>query len=985
MTGTENQIAWLNDPRLATHALSPSPVWLWSIDARRLLWANSVAAAIFNAGSPGAAADVAFDSGDPAAAQIARLAGTLPQGGVPRLERLRGFGASLGGALVCMCSRLTLADNEAGILVVSTERAGKELVLTERAHRLLADMTVPAALFTADGEWVDGARDAIARLGGTRELAALGADRLAREATLNGHAAGDIAAGPAVLLRLGAGATFFLLLILPQEPPATAAAEPMHEAPPMAANAPDGAAATAMAASAPEGVPAVLSQPTPSMPLRFVWQMDAANRFTHGVVDFERLLGPKTAAALDNSWSEIAATLSLDPDGSIAKALAAHDTWSGIGVDWPVGETGERLTIEMSGLPMFDRDRQFCGYRGFAICRDVERLRALEARRSAAAETQRVKPAQPDEPAKVLPFRAAPPHPPADRSAPVLTEKAPALSPGEHSAFQELARELSERLKNGPAPTGTELPSEPFVAPPPPPPPSPPPPSPPPRAARNGDAARDTQEGRPILDKLPVGILVYRLNNLLYANRAFLAWTGYPDLEALREAGGLDSLFIETAEPSSAAEGSNGSRSLTIATINGNQKPVEGRLFSISWNQENALVLMLNTQTTTGDQQARVSDAALRRLEGENRELKAILDTATDGVLVLDRAGRVLSANRSAQALFGYESAELTELSLSDLLAPESRHSVLTYLERVAGGSGAGMLDAGREAIGRVRQGGLVPLYITLGRVEGGEQLCAVLRDVTAWKRTEEELISARQEAEKSSTAKSEFLARISHEIRTPLNAIIGFSEVMMDERFGPIDNDRYRQYLRDIHSSGAHVISLINDLLDLSKIEAGKLDLSFVSVDLNETVRQCVAIMQPEANRERVIIRTSLPANVPPVVADARSVRQIALNLLSNSIKFTGAGGQVIVSITASETNEVVLRVRDTGQGMSEKDLATALEPFRQIAISTRPDASGTGLGLPITKALAEANHARFRITSRLEEGTLVEIAFPATGVLAQ
>src|SRR6185312_16282458 len=321
------------------------------------------------------------------------------QGGVPRLERLRGFGASLGGALVCMCSRLTLADNEAGILVVSTERAGKELVLTERARRLLADMTVPAALFTADGEWVDGARDAIARLGGTRELAALGADRLAREATLNGHAAGDIAAGPAVLLRLGAGATFFLLLILPQEPPATAAAEPMHEAPPMAASAPD-------------GVPAVLSQPTPSMPLRFVWQMDAANRFTHGVVDFERLLGPKTSAALDNSWSEIAATLSLDPDGSIAKALAAHDTWSGIGVDWPVGETGERLTIEMSGLPMFDRDRQFCGYRGFAICRDVERLRALEARRSAAAETQRVKPAQPDEPAKVLPFRAAPPHPP---------------------------------------------------------------------------------------------------------------------------------------------------------------------------------------------------------------------------------------------------------------------------------------------------------------------------------------------------------------------------------------------------------------------------------------------------------------------------------------------------------------------------------------------------------------------------------------------
>ena len=142
---------------------------------------------------------------------------------------------------------------------------------------------------------------------------------------------------------------------------------------------------------------------------------------------------------------------------------------------------------------------------------------------------------------------------------------------------------------------------------------------------------------------------------------------------------------------------------------------------------------------------------------------------------------------------------------------------------------------------------------------------------------------------------------------------------------------------------------------------------------------------MQPDANRERVIIRTSLPPNLPPVVADARSVRQIALNVLSNSIKFTGAGGQVIVSTALTDTNEVVLRVRDTGTGMSEKELQNALEPFRQLATTSRWGASGTGLGLPITKALAEANHARFAITSRVDDGTLVEVAFPATRVLAQ
>ena len=354
-------------------------------------------------------------------------------------------------------------------------------------------------------------------------------------------------------------------------------------------------------------------------------------------------------------------------------------------------------------------------------------------------------------------------------------------------------------------------------------------------------------------------------------------------------------------------------------------------------------------------------------------------------MLVLDRAGRVLSANRSAQALFGYEAAELSELSLGDLLAPESRRAMLDHLDRLARERGAGMLDAGREAIGRVKQDGLVPLYITMGRIEDGEKMCAVLRDITAWKRSEEELINARREAEKASTAKSEFLAKISHELRTPLNAILGFSELMMEERFGPVGNERYQHYLKDIHTSGSHVVSLINDLLDLSKIEAGKLELSFVSVNLNELVQQCVAILQPEANRERVIIRSSLPLNLPPIVADARSVRQIVLNILSNSIKFTGAGGQVIVSTALTDDHEVALRVRDTGAGMSEKELQTALEPFRQIATSARWGASGTGLGLPITKALAEANHARFAISSRVEEGTLVEVAFPATRVLAQ
>jgi PAS domain S-box-containing protein len=976
------QVDWLNDPRLAAHALSPTPVWLWSAEEPRILWANPVAAAIFEAPSPAAASAIEFAPNHAAVAQIARLAGTLPQG-LSRLERLRGFGAALGGMLICLCSRITLADRRAAILVVSTERAGRELALPERAHRLLADIDAPAALFTADGELIDSVAGARERMGNARDLVALGAEKLAREATLNGRADGEIAEGAVTLRKLGAGPTVTLLTIFTgpaRKPvvvprPVETIARPQPPLP---------RATIASPPTVPN--PASTEAPARRLPFRFVWQMDQATRFSLGTQDFARLIGPNTAALLDRPWAEIADALKLDPSGQVTQALAARETWSGIVVMWPVDGSDVRLPIEMSGLPVFDRDRQFSGFRGFGICRDTEQLEALYRQRA-----QAIAPPEPPPPeAKVLPFPAPAPivpaaepvPPPAPEPPPV---QAPSLSPVEHSAFQELARELNERLKNGGPQKDAEA-AEPAVAPPPvaqKTPIAPPPPPP-----RNGNAARDTHEGRPILDRLPVGVLVYRLNNLIYANRAFLDWTGYGTLEALTEAGGLDSLFIETKDvPAQPAAGSdkNGAKTLSITTVNGKQKPVEGRLFSVSWNDENALVLMINTQPAVSDERGKAAEASLRRLEEENNRLKAILDTATDGVLVLDRAGRVLSANRSAQALFGYEPAHFSELSFGDLFAPESRRAVLDHLDRLARESGAHMLDAGREAIGRVAQGGLVPLYVTMGRMEDGDNVCVVLRDVTAWKRTEEELINARQEAEKASTAKSEFLAKISHEIRTPLNAIIGFSEVMMDERFGAIGNERYRQYLKDIHSSGGHLVSLLNDLLDLSKIEAGKLDLSFVSIDLNAVVRECVALMQERANRERVIIRTSLPPALPQVIADARSVRQIALTLLSHSIAFTGAGGQVIVSTFMTEGQEVGMRVRDTAPGMSEKELQTALEPFRQLSTSARSGSNGTGLGLPITKALAEANHARFRIVSQIDDGTLVEVAFPATRVLAQ
>jgi PAS domain S-box-containing protein len=958
----------LDDPRLSPHATGDAPVWLWGADARRILWSNPVAAAIFNAESPAAFSERTVDPNGTATQQIARLAGTLPQGGAPRLERLRGFGGRLGGPLTCACSRIALTDGTPAILVIAAEAAGPRLSLAEQAKRLLAGCDGMVALFSPDGSLLHATSSAQTALAGVTSLAALDAEPLAATALAAGYAEGESKTATVVLKRIGSGASTALL--------ATFAARPAKTPPAKTTS----AGTTLAETTAPRPAePPRLRTPTAGRKqlLRFVWQLDAHRRFTLDSDEFLALIGERTASVLGRPWDEIAIALDLDPEGQIARAFASHETWSGITVAFPVDGADTRLAVEMSGLPVFDRDRNFRGYRGFGICRDMARIDALiEARRAetaAAAEPPvcRDEKAGP-EPSRlnVVPFPS-----------PASAEPSPALTPVERKAFSELASRLTARLRNrdkaddipagSPFDAGaTEIAND--------------------RAPRPATPLASTGDQRSILDRLPIGVLVYRLDRMIYANRTFMEWTGYEHLHGLEKAGGLDALFAGPGGDKT-LNADNGAKALTVMTSRGDALAVAARLFTSPWDGESALVLMLTE--AGGDDRQQTFKAALRRAKAEADELRAILDIAADGVVVLDSEARIVSLNRGAEELFGYNNYELVGEPFATLLAPESRRAALEDLARTRSHRDNGdMLPEGREVAGRRRDGGQIPLFMTIGRIaktgeigSGESHQYLIFRDITPWKKTETELLKAKAQAEKASAAKSDFLAKVSHEIRTPLNAIIGFSDVMMNERFGPVGNDRYRQYLKDIHASGGHLVSLLNDLLDLSKIEAGKLDLAFASVDLNGLTQETVALMQPQASRGRIIIRTSLAHDLPTVTADPRSVRQIVFNLLSNSIKFTGAGGQVIVSTAVSDDGNVVLRVRDTGVGMSERDLAVALEPFRQLATSARWGSGGTGLGLPLTKALAEANRARFRIRSAVDDGTLVEIAFSATRLAAE
>jgi PAS domain S-box-containing protein len=368
-------------------------------------------------------------------------------------------------------------------------------------------------------------------------------------------------------------------------------------------------------------------------------------------------------------------------------------------------------------------------------------------------------------------------------------------------------------------------------------------------------------------------------------------------------------------------------------------------------------------------------------------ELKALLDVASDGIISLDGDSKILSFSAGAEAIFSHRESDVLGMRFADLLTADSQKLVRDYLAALDGPGLASVFNDGREVTAVVKQGGTVPLFLTVGKVQSPRskaKFCAVVRDITQWKRTEQELREAKEKAENVSRQKSDFLARISHEIRTPLNAILGFSDVMRLQRFGEIKNEKYLAYANDIHTSGSHLLSLVNDLLDLSKVEAGKLELDFTAVSLIDTADHAMRILQAEAARQHIVIRKSIGASLPRVVADVRALRQVVLNLLSNAIKYTDAGGQVFLSAQADENGDVLLRVRDTGIGMTEHQLQDALQPFSRVDTPDR-DRQGTGLGLPLTKALVEANRAAFAMTSEPGKGTLAEIRFPATRVLAE
>ncbi len=369
-------------------------------------------------------------------------------------------------------------------------------------------------------------------------------------------------------------------------------------------------------------------------------------------------------------------------------------------------------------------------------------------------------------------------------------------------------------------------------------------------------------------------------------------------------------------------------------------------------------------------------DRVARTYREELATMNAMASQASDAILAYDSDGGILYANPACLLLCGFsDTAEMAAAGLPRLRFNDQKGG-LTLPDSLAQGAYS------REAVLIACDGRAVPVYVNAARpprdADAPVQFYASITDITELNATRERLRGQNLELESANRAKTELLTNMSHELRTPLNAIIGFSEVLRDGLFGPLGTPRYTDYAADIHASGVHLLSIINDILDLAKIDAGKLELHESSIAIPELIEAVLPIVRGRAESGQLKLSVSLPDNLPRLHGDPRAVKQILINLLSNAIKFTEPGGRVTLS-ASFERGMISLAIADTGIGIAEADLPAALATFGQVEASLSRKHEGTGLGLPLVVALAELHGAVFKLDSSPGVGTEVRVTFPS------
>ncbi|WP_375464817.1 PAS domain-containing protein [uncultured Methylobacterium sp.] len=782
---------------------------------------------------------------------------------------------------------------------------------------------------------------------------------------------------------------------------------------------PSGASATPVSGSSgPVSDPAQPAGPfAPTVGDRFVWRSDADDVLTV-------LSGPSAAelasVLVGRSWAALARAGQLSGADAFLDALSERRTFRGASAVLSLDATGPRAAVDLSAARLGRRGEAFAGFGGYGVVRAVTEPSAVaeaEAPRSVAAvtvppfEEQAVSevgaaaleadipatlpdarlaswpPALPsvrgvgtvriagaapgrsepdaplarpeasgvmDDPAPAsIPAEPAPPDdpPPSDGATAAAREGVDAaLSVTEHAAFREIARALGARyagddegarseagLHSARSEGGAVMPFPVAKA---------------PEASSPGDRSDSSGAEAALLEALPTAILVHRGDAVLAANRRFLALTGYADLETLRSAG-IGRLFRGLSPDRHGTDAWALQREglpVLIETADAGSRPVAVEHGPVVWHGEPAACLIVRAVPASdpaGEHAAAHVARAFR--EGHAAEARATLDALDDGVVTLDAAGRVVAMNRAAAALFACDPREVVGTGFPSLFEAADRDAVRASVAAMAPEPRVVAVGPGLPVDLRVSEPGPNGIRAVVLRARGPDVAPPT----------------------PSGLDRPAFFGLVDRGIRAPVDGILGLVAGMLPEPFGPID-ERYRDALCAIKASGEAVLGLVADLSDLATIQAGDRALTVRPLPLNDLVSSCVALLQPEAARGRVVLRTSFSPDLAALDADEPSMRQAALTVIADAIRVAGAGGQVIVSTMPGERGGAALKVRGTGPGPRSEEGEGFLEPP-----GTGPRRGGTALGLPLSRALVEANHGRLNISSK-DEGTLVEILLP-------
>ena len=756
--------------------------------------------------------------------------------------------------------------------------------------------------------------------------------------------------------------------------------------------------------------PAIPADPS----ARFVWRSNADGLVTH----VSGTDADVVASLSGRTWEDLSSS-GIVVGEAVLDALSDRRTFRGLPIIVRPPQSGDEVELELSGAPAARPHQNFAGFGGFGLIRKRSaRRRLAPAKPAPASEPASMIERAPETPPRhetipAIPSQTAPAgtfasswsstvssvslpifgerlggkviepvrsaEPPAEADAgrePDASVTAPtdaALSVNENAAFREIARALGARFagddeETAPSrePQGTAEPEPrgevtPFRSP----------------SSTQSNAAAIEAAIVSALSRLPAGVLVHRDGAVLFANQRILDLAGCRTPETLRAV--AHALLRTNLSGEKQVGPADQDETVSFSTPQGTMARLLVERTRIDWQGEPANLLLARPATRVNPLAEKISQSVVQaRNPTQATDQLTLLDHIEDGVTTIDESGRILSMNRSAKTLLSGAERDLVGGFLDEFFVQDDGKLIAATLREAA--------EAGRSTPRdlRLRHRPQANLKLRIVRLNttGGANFCAMLREAAADQR------SASDPQQKPTRGKQnpavDFISKVEQEVRTPLDGILASVDVMLAEQFGPLGSERYREYLREIQNSGEHVLGVVDDLMNLARIEAGDANLSFTEVPLNAVISACIAQLQPQAARDRILLRTSLSPELKTLFADEPAIRQATLKVIENALRLTGAGGQVIVSTTVAERGEIAIRVRDTGSGMTTEELDSALRPFDRKAALGAGGKNQPGLALSLTKALVEANRGLFRITSRKNEGTLVEMVFPVAQAMS-